>query len=356
MTTPPPRLVSLDQFRGLTVLAMFFVNFAGQYPATPSLFRHHDLHCTFADVIMPMFLFAVGFAMRMTFPRRVAKLGRAMAYRKAIGRSFGLILLGIVIYHLTGEWKSWEELKSQAGLSMLLKSFKSGPFQTLVHIGVASLFVLPVIESRPWVRLAFLILSGMTFLLIDLNGYHEWNRSAPGGIEGGPLGFLSWTIPLLFGTLCSDLVAGRASNVRVFLLGLLVCAVAIAIMAIGNPAATWPFQRLNLETEATANAYTMRANSATVTLTTFGAGIAFIVYAVCRFLADDRGLTLSLFELFGRNALAAYIIHDLVRQATVPFVPKDSPLWYVLAGTVVYFFITWFFVRFLDRQRLHLTL
>lgn len=356
MTTPAPRLASLDQFRGLTILGMLFVNFAGQFPAAPSPFRHHDLHCTFADVIMPMFLFAVGFAMRMTFQRRVQAFGRPAAYGKAVRRSLGLILLGCVIYHLTGEWKTWEQVREQWTPSGILSLFKSNPFQTLVHIGIASLFVLPVIEARPLVRLVYLLASGLLFLMIDSNGYHEWNRREPAGLEGGPLGFLSWMIPLLIGTLARDAITANVSNRRILVVGLLVCAAATAIMAIGNPTATWPFRRLNLSTEATANAFTMRANSATVTLTAFGAGFALIAYSFCRFAADDKGMTLPLLDLFGRNALAAYVIHIMVRQALLPLVPTDAPFWFILAATAFYFVITWLFVRYLDRNQLHLTL
>ena len=41
MHSSPPRLSSLDQFRGYTVAAMFLVNFLGRYEATPALLLHH---------------------------------------------------------------------------------------------------------------------------------------------------------------------------------------------------------------------------------------------------------------------------------------------------------------------------
>jgi predicted acyltransferase len=355
MTTTAARIESLDQFRGLTVLSMLVVNFLGSYPSVPTLLRHHHLHCTFADVVMPMFLFAVGFAMRLTFPKRVEKSGRSAAYRSAISRSFALILLGCVIYHLTGDWKSWQELQSQFGPAMILKTFKRGPFETLVHIGVASLFVLPVIEARPRVRIAFMFFSAAAFLTVDLNGYHQWNRTEPRGIDGGPLGFLSWTIPLLMGTLCCDAVRANASNARIAVWGLLVCAFATAVMAIGNPTATWPFQPLNPATEATVNSFSMRLNSATVTLTAFGAGCSLVIYALCRFLSD-RGWTLSLFDLFGRNALGAYILHNMIAGAFKPLVPRDSPMWYLLVATTAYLVVNWLFVRYMDRHGIRIGL
>jgi len=355
MTPTAARIESLDQFRGLTVFSMMFVNFFGTYPSAPTMFRHHNLHCTFADVVMPMFLFAVGFAMRLTFPRRVEKLGRAAAYRSAVHRCVALVLLGCVIYRLTGEWNSWKDLQSQFGPSMILQSIKRNPFQALVHIGVASLWVLPVIESGPRVRIAFMFLSAGLFLTADLNGYHQWNRTEPRGIDGGPLGFLSWTIPLLMGTLCCDAVRANASNTRIAVAGLLVCAFATAVMAVGNPTATWPFQPLNPATETTANPFSMRANNATVTLTAFGGGCSFVIYALCRWLAE-RGWTLSLFDLFGRNALGAYILHDLIDEAFKPFVPRDSPMWYLLVATTGYLFVNWLFVRYMDRNGIRIGL
>ncbi len=57
---------------------------------------------------------------------------------------------------------------------------------------------------------------------------------------------------------------------------------------------------------------------------------------------------------FGANALAAYIIHGLVFAAVKPFVPKDSPLWYVLAGYAVALAVCYAFVRHLEKHKLFL--
>src|SRR5262249_28425897 len=64
---PAPRLVSLDQFRGYTVLGMFLVNFVGGMSAVPDGLKHHHTYCSYADTIMPQFLLAVGFGMRLSF-------------------------------------------------------------------------------------------------------------------------------------------------------------------------------------------------------------------------------------------------------------------------------------------------
>ena len=72
----PRRIVSLDQFRGYTVVGMLFVNFLGGYIVVPAVFKHHNTYCSYADTIMPQFFFAVGFAFRLTFLRRLATSGR----------------------------------------------------------------------------------------------------------------------------------------------------------------------------------------------------------------------------------------------------------------------------------------
>jgi predicted acyltransferase len=53
-------MVSLDQFRGFTMLGMLVVNFLGSYAVCPRLLRHTHDYCSLADTIMPQFLFAAG--------------------------------------------------------------------------------------------------------------------------------------------------------------------------------------------------------------------------------------------------------------------------------------------------------
>ena len=81
-TTPGQgrRIVSLDQFRGYTVAGMLLVNFLGGYREVPAILKHHNTYCSYADTIMPQFFFAVGFAYRLTFLRRLKTEGRSSAF------------------------------------------------------------------------------------------------------------------------------------------------------------------------------------------------------------------------------------------------------------------------------------
>src|SRR5947209_637313 len=159
---PPMRIVSLDQFRGYTVLGMLFVNFvSGHLRVIPAVFGHHPTYCSYADTIMPQFFFAVGFAYRLTLRRRLQQDGPRIAYLRVVRRNLGLILLGMVIYHLDGSGGSWSELRGLGLRGWLAQAFQREVFQTLVHIGLTALWIMPVIAARPLARVAFGCFSGL---------------------------------------------------------------------------------------------------------------------------------------------------------------------------------------------------
>ena len=65
---PAARIVSMDQFRGYTVAGMFVVNFVGGLAAFPEVMKHHNglPYFSYADTIMPSFMFAAGFSYRLS--------------------------------------------------------------------------------------------------------------------------------------------------------------------------------------------------------------------------------------------------------------------------------------------------
>ena len=102
------RVDSMDQFRGYTMAGMFLVNFVGAFAVTHPLLKHHNTYNSYADTIMPHFFFAVGFSMRLVMLRNIAQMGDA-AYRKAAFRSLMLVLVGLIVYHLDGEYRQWDQ-------------------------------------------------------------------------------------------------------------------------------------------------------------------------------------------------------------------------------------------------------
>ena len=88
---------------------MFLVNYMGGTDTFPSILKHHNDYCSYSDSIMPHFLFAVGFAFRLTFGRRAHDQGLGAAYSRMFRRFLGLMLVAMVVY--TGNrFGTWKEL------------------------------------------------------------------------------------------------------------------------------------------------------------------------------------------------------------------------------------------------------
>jgi predicted acyltransferase len=86
----------------------------------------------------------------------------------------------------------------------------------------------------------------------------------------------------------------------------------------------------------------------------FATGFAMGVYALFVLLCDRGSLRVGVFQTFGRNPLAAYILHEMVGRAVRPFAPPDSPLVWVAATFLVYFGVTYLFVRHLEEHEIYL--
>jgi predicted acyltransferase len=345
----PARLASLDQFRGYTVAGMFLVNFVGDYAASPPLLDHHKTYCSYADTIMPQFLFAVGFALRLAHTRRVEAIGARAATVRVLWRVLWLILIGAVYYHL--EAKTWIKLFEGDVLQWfgLL-------FQTLVHIAVTTLWVLPVVRARPAALLLFAAASGLLHLGLSHAFWLDWTRHHT-TIDGGYLGFLTWTIPTLAGAWACHLSKSgpRASLTPLIAAAVALCALGVGLSLIGETS-TLPFVHRPGVTTASIDLWTMSQKTGSLTYQTFAAGFSLLVYALFVVLCDLRGLALGFFHTLGANPLAGYLLHGLVCVLVKPLFPKDSSLLVVFVGCALSVAITWGILKLLERRGLYLRL
>ena len=370
----PARLASLDQFRGYTVAGMFLVNFLGGYAAikqSAPLLCHHNTYCSYADTIMPQFFFAVGFAFRLTFLRRVAKDGHWAAVRHAFSRNIGLMLVGLAQYGIArGGDLSWDQMVTLGVGGYITHHLSWSYFQTLVHIALASMWVLPVIGAAPAVRIVYLAASGLAHVFISQIWYFNWNEHMGGTVDGGPLGFMTWSIPLLVGSLAYDVMTARGArgSVRPFVVWSFVlmltgyafaCLNAVHNRLLGNVSGglrAWlvepPFVAPALPTDL----WTMSQHAGSLSYMTFSAGFSLIVLVFFIWLSDIRNVQSSMFRTLGVNALAGYIIHGLTAGAIAPLVPDDAPLYMALLNFLLFFWLTWLFLRHLEKHKLFLRL
>jgi predicted acyltransferase len=109
--TTPTRLAALDQFRGYTVVGMCLANFLAPFAAIHSILKHNDTYFSYADTIMPGFLFVVGFAFRLTYLKRRHSAGRWPTSLGYIRRSGKLLLLSLLIYLFVGDVPRWLSIR-----------------------------------------------------------------------------------------------------------------------------------------------------------------------------------------------------------------------------------------------------
>lgn len=102
---PSNRLLSLDVFRGLTILVMVFVNDIASVQGIPGWLKHKNLHesgMTFVDAVFPAFLFIVGVSVPFAFSKYDSKL---LLLKHILIRTLSLLILGVLMVNM-GSYES----------------------------------------------------------------------------------------------------------------------------------------------------------------------------------------------------------------------------------------------------------
>src|SRR4051812_16376432 len=93
------RIVAIDAFRGITFLAMIFVNELGGVSGISRWLKHMPADAdamSFPDVVFPAFLFIVGMSIPFAMHARIGKGDHSWALqRHIVYRAFALIVLGV---------------------------------------------------------------------------------------------------------------------------------------------------------------------------------------------------------------------------------------------------------------------
>ncbi len=313
-TTQNLRITSLDQFRGYTVAGMFLVNFLSSYKELHPLLRHHNTYNSYADTIMPHFFFAVGFALQLGSEKPVPRL---------VKRAMLLMMVAALVYWPTGGWRIW--------------------FQTLTHIAFTTLWILPVLRSSVRTQVIFMVCSSLLHVGLSAWFWHDWLR-AQRVIDGGPLGFLTWTIPTIMGAIaCRWYREGTFRPMVSWGIGLMLVGYGLSCLSQGGVWAAPPF----VAPWHARDMWTMSQQAASASYLYFSAGFSLLVYRL--FVWWDPQI--PLFRTLGTNALAGYILagytEDLVKYA-VP-----GPWWLSFS---LFFALTWGVLLLLERKGWYLRL
>ncbi|MFO0952267.1 MAG: heparan-alpha-glucosaminide N-acetyltransferase domain-containing protein [Isosphaeraceae bacterium] len=397
------RIVSMDQFRGYTVAGMCVVNFLGGLAAIHPFFKHNNNYFSYADTIMPSFMFAVGFSFRLTAKKRMEQGGMSAVYRKTIVRGLGLVLFSLMMYGFGETFKKFDDYTTKSVWEFLVGLVKANLWETLGVIGVAQILVLPFIGASSRVRL----LTALAFwgVHVAITYFFNWDfvYGRPNALDrllgtegstawdGGCFGLMMWGSLMLLGSLAYDATSAHRpgpASARLVGWGVVLMAVGyvlscLSLLFVGEPVdsrrglpespvlpplakisgrpldtmlAEPPFVQPPPPKERPINYWMMNKKIVSLPFVLSSGGFAMIVYGLFVLACDAGSLRVGLFRTFGQNALAAYLLHHLVEEQTLTLVPKDSPLWWCLVGLAFFYVVTYTFVRYLEKQGIYVKL
>jgi predicted acyltransferase len=310
--SPAGRLLSLDLFRGATIVGMILVNNPGDGQAAYWPLKHAEWNgWTPTDLVFPFFLFMVGVALAFSFRSRLKRgESRQRLLAHVLWRGLILSALGVFLngfphqYHLA-TWRIYGVLQRIAicyviSAILLLWSGRRGWIITIITC-----------LAGYWVLIRFVPVPGfgvpthdVPLLDPDRNIAAWLDRKLLFGhlYEGtrDPEGALS-TIPALatslLGVLTGDWL-GSARNARTKAVGMVVFgALGLAAGKIFN---LW---------------FPINKKLWTSSYVVFTAGLALLCLALCYWVLDVklwRGRWTQPFLVFGMNAIAAYVFAESV--------------------------------------------
>ena len=369
-TAPPApreRFLSLDVFRGLTILLMIVVNTAGPGAESYDQLRHAPwLGFTLADLVFPSFLFAVGTAMSFSL-RRDAPAGPFL--RQVVRRGALMFLLGVLMY-----WYPFVAAAPDGGWAIkpLAETRIPGVLQRIALCYVAAAIAIRWLDVRGLVLLAAALLLGYWLILTGLSGpglaYDKMGnigtrldllligpdhlyRRDHGFDPEGLLGTVPAIVNVLGGYLAGRFVRYRGKTGQTVAGLALVGAGSIALSALWAP---WMPIAKKLWT----------GSYALLTI-----GLALIALAALVEVVERRGWRKGtrIFTVPGRNPLAIYLFSELfvTTLALIPVGPDMHAYEWVgiaifqqivrgpagsLMCAVAYTALCWLFAWMLDRQ------
>lgn len=304
----PPRLVSLDVFRGITIAAMILVNNPGSWDSVFPPLRHAEWHgCTLADLVFPSFLFILGTAIVFSNAHR-ARQGRRRMLLHALWRSLALIALGLLLNGLF--YLPWANVRLPGVLQRIGILYLSGSLITMALSRRARTVLCLLLLVGYWALMAGFSAPGhprgdlsphgnlASFVDRQLLSGHMWHTN------GDPEGILT-TFPalvtVLLGTLAGDWL--RSPNAPRRIASRLALAGAAGVLA----GLLW-----NLVFPVNKNLWT----SSYVLLT---AGIASLALAACYSAVDVCCWRrwAAPFKAVGMNPLAIYVASEIAAMSVL---------------------------------------
>lgn len=299
------RIVSVDIFRGMTIILMILVNTPGTWSNVYAPLRHAEWHgYTPTDLVFPFFLFIVGTSIAFAYKN---KRPNAATYKKIAFRALKLIGLGLFLGAFTLSFpffKDFEQIRfpgvlQRIGVVFFFASilFLNFNWKQLVWITVAILV-------GYWLLMTFVPVNGMestyerasnnlaNYLDVLIFGSHSYRA------DYDPEGLLS-TLPAiataLMGIFTGLIITGKATGkVRIMLL------LGLGLLVLGH---LWDL------------IFPINKALWTSSFVLVTAGWANIVLGIIYYLTDVKGIKSgTIFRYAGANPITLYFLSSFISK------------------------------------------
>ena len=316
------RYLSIDVFRGLTILVMVFVNSTGDFKSIPA-WSHHapDYGLTYVDLVAPFFIFAIALTYHLTFVSGQIKDGIIQNTLRVLRRYFALIGIGFL------GWCAIEMIDQKT----LHPVYEWGVFQA---IGMAGLVTLLFIWLPRWGRLIAGI--GLWILYQWLIQTYRIDNTNFAEEHSGFWGGLGYGIMILLATVVCE--AFETHRMRDFLIW-------GSIFTISGFAA--------------AQYYGISKNRLTGPYILVSLGLACFFFYLIWYLYDKRQITQSQSKILapiGKNPLFLYIFHGPLTAVPFIFLTEAAPIQWALFWGILNVIIVWLVGYWLDRKKIYISI
>jgi len=315
LTKQPGRILSIDVFKGLTILLMAFINSLHPYDDVPAWTKHAgEYGLTYVDLVAPFFVFMLALNMNISYKRRVEKVGKKRALLRYMRRFLIFIGIGLIltIYIDVNEF-----------------FFRWGTLQVL---GASGLMLLPLLDLKPYAKLIFAI----AFMIL-----HQCILLTPisviiyESVEGGLLGVFSWGSMMILSSFLAEGLEKGKEYIRIyFLFGGFICLlIGIGsgfVWGISRPYISLPFILISV-------------------------GVASILYYVLYFIFEEWGINYNfvkkerIFSAIGKNAFIFYLIHMLIAYTIYTIFPFDTPSTIIFPLAIVHTAFIWLIAYYMNK-------
>ncbi len=311
------RILSIDIFRGATVVLMILVNTPGTWSAVYAPFLHAKWHgYTPTDLVFPFFLFIVGTSIVFSYKNKTAS---AATYKKIVNRTLKLIALGLFLGAFIISFpffKDFEDIRfpgvlQRIGLVFFFASilFLNVSWKTLIFIAIFLLV-------GYWILMTWVPVNGMestldrapnnlaNWLDVKIFGNHNYKP------DYDPEGFLS-TVPsvasALMGIFTGLILTSKQEKKATILMGL-----GGALLIIGH---LWDI------------VFPINKALWTSSFVLVTAGWANLILALIYYLTDVKELKFgSIFRYAGANAITLYFLSSFISKVMGQIKVGDTTL------------------------------